>query len=114
MVECKFRTGVNGDRCCCKNPMFSWKGEFDIEFCNSCPIPNGSYPTILDMAKNLTKEVSSHIKNGLEICSEEEASKRLEICKKCDHFDNGRCRLCGCFLNVKAEWKSSKCPAGKW
>lgn len=41
---------------------------------------------------------------------------RLAICEKCSHLMNSMCRLCGCFVEVRAVKKVSKCPdtPSKW
>lgn len=43
-------------------------------------------------------------------------SKRLEICKECQHHDAkmGVCNLCGCFLKNKTMKRRSICPMHKW
>ena len=41
---------------------------------------------------------------------------RLEICKKCGNLQNGMCKLCGCFVEVRAARKDQRCPdiTAKW
>ena len=41
---------------------------------------------------------------------------RLNICSTCEHFQAGacRCRLCGCFMQLKARIPQAKCPDGRW
>ena len=41
-------------------------------------------------------------------------SQRLEICKKCEHYSRGRCRLCNCFMHIKTRLAASKCRLNKW
>lgn len=36
--------------------------------------------------------------------------KRLESCGNCRHLLNGVCRLCGCFIAVRAAVASNTCP----
>ena len=42
--------------------------------------------------------------------------KRLNICSTCDRLMNGMCRLCGCFVELRAVQKVRKCPdlPAKW
>lgn len=35
---------------------------------------------------------------------------RLEVCKSCDNLTNGMCRLCGCFVEVRAAVGKNYCP----
>ena len=42
--------------------------------------------------------------------------KRLNICSTCDRLMNGMCRLCGCFVELRAVQKVRNCPdlPAKW
>ncbi len=40
-------------------------------------------------------------------------SKRLEICGKCDHLYSGTCYKCGCYVQLRAAYKESRCPCSK-
>ncbi len=46
------------------------------------------------------------------------SEQRLEICRKCDFFENNlkifRCSKCGCLLQIKTLFKSQSCPINKW
>jgi len=46
----------------------------------------------------------------------EESEKRLDICRKCEHFftPTNQCKLCGCFMNLKTKMKHAYCPVNKW
>lgn len=40
---------------------------------------------------------------------------KLEICKQCDQLGElDRCKLCGCFMQLKTVMPFSTCPIGKW
>lgn len=73
-------------------------------------------PSLLQQAKNLATATAEHAKNGFKNAQEEEKQRRLSICKECPHLipDSMRCGQCGCYLETKAAWASSKCPIGKW
>lgn len=43
--------------------------------------------------------------------SEPEYSRRLEICTQCEDLINGMCRVCGCFVEVRAAKIHHMCPA---
>lgn len=46
-----------------------------------------------------------------EIKTEESAYKnRLEICQSCDNLFNGMCKVCGCFVEMRAAVKKNYCP----
>ena len=46
----------------------------------------------------------------------EEKKRRLSICANCEHFDKDRkiCKICGCYMQIKAGFRSVGCPIGKW
>jgi hypothetical protein len=35
---------------------------------------------------------------------------RLEICKNCRQLQGGMCKICGCFVEVRAAGKGHYCP----
>lgn len=35
---------------------------------------------------------------------------RLEQCKNCQYYRNGLCRLCGCFVEIRAATMKNYCP----
>ena len=50
------------------------------------------------------------------IVEKEIAQKRYNECKKCDEFDllTFRCKMCGCFMKLKAKLLNASCPLNKW
>lgn len=41
---------------------------------------------------------------------EEIYDERLNICKECDNLQNGMCRICGCYVELRAAMKVRACP----
>jgi len=39
-----------------------------------------------------------------------EYERRLGICKECDNLLSGTCRICGCFVEMRAALKLRNCP----
>lgn len=37
-------------------------------------------------------------------------NERLRQCKRCEYLHVGMCRLCGCYVEVRAAHKGRKCP----
>lgn len=61
-----------------------------------------------DEYKNLQDYLSSI---GEEIKADDtEYNRRLEICKQCDNLFNGMCKVCGCFVEMRAAVKKNYCP----
>lgn len=73
-------------------------------------------PSIWQMTKNFSKEVTKYIAEGLPNVTESEYKRRLDICASCEFYlpDSQRCGSCGCLLEHKAKWKTSSCPKKKW
>lgn len=46
--------------------------------------------------------------------TDEEYARRLDICKECDYLNDGTCGACGCYVELRAATKNSKCPYKKW
>ena len=42
---------------------------------------------------------------------DEEYQDRLAKCKECDNLLSGMCRICGCFVEMRAVKKKNHCPA---
>ena len=39
---------------------------------------------------------------------------RLALCRECDHLEAGTCQACGCYVELRAAAKKSRCPYKKW
>lgn len=46
----------------------------------------------------------------------EEAQRRADICKGCEHYlaETKVCNKCGCWLKAKVWLPFATCPEGKW
>jgi hypothetical protein len=81
-----------------------------------------AYPPVRTMAGNLARaafRVAGAVAAGKPlIVDRAEKDRRLTICTACDQYDapKGRCKACGCAINLKARLKSEtgKCPKMKW
>ena len=80
---------------------------------------------VRDLAVTHWKSLKAWVKGSQVITSQEEAKRRWEICKACPKLlydetnpdtgkKDGRCPLCGCFMNVKVHYAVAECPIGKW
>lgn len=54
--------------------------------------------------------------SSVERSSDEEASRRFEICSGCPELIKltAQCKKCGCFMKLKTKIANAECPIGKW
>lgn len=68
------------------------------------------------------KALWNHAKDGFNKVSKAEKDRRLSICQRCPHREpkgdvpqaKWVCTQCGCWLDLKSEWRSQACPLGYW
>ena len=66
---------------------------------------------LIEKAVNFVESVVEYVSIGQPKVSNEEYDKRLQICSECPLFTKKRsCTICGCNMDLKAKWKTSKCP----
>lgn len=75
-------------------------------------------PSVAEMGKNLLNTAANVVKGvaageSLSV-TDEQANKRLEICKSCEYYVGERCTQCGCYMSVKTHIRAANCPVGKW
>ena len=71
-------------------------------------------PGLLRMAVSATKAMMKFIGSGLKTSAPDIQQKRMATCQACEHHTGLRCRICGCFTNVKTRMAHEQCPIGKW
>lgn len=63
--------------------------------------------------RKMIKKYREAIKKA-DMVSEEHYEARLAICKTCDYLNAGTCGACGCYVELRAAAKISRCPYKKW
>jgi tetratricopeptide (TPR) repeat protein len=71
-------------------------------------------PGLLRMALSATRAMAGFVGSGFKTTPAEIQRKRLETCATCEHHTGLRCKICGCFTNVKSRMLHEDCPIGKW
>lgn len=78
----------------------------DLLGCKRCLVYEmaeaAQYQTMYDYIKNLDEGVKA---------SEEVYQARLKSCKQCDNLLAGMCRICGCYVELRAAIGTKNCPA---
>jgi len=72
------------------------------------------YPSPAQQATNLAHSLWDWATSGFSLAGDEEVARRRAICLDCEQWDDGRCRICGCFLAAKIRMKTEHCPIAKW
>ena len=62
--------------------------------------------SLIDTAKRLIEDPR--------VAPPEIQAQRLETCRECPSFKDGRCELCGCVMTLKVRFGNVRCPAGYW
>jgi len=73
-------------------------------------------PSFFQMTKNAGASMMNHAMNSFQSVPANVKEERISICEGCEHYNSEttRCDECGCFINIKADWASEKCPIDKW
>ena len=58
--------------------------------------------------KEYISSIDDYIKTG-----SEEYESRLKLCRNCESLVNGMCKLCGCFVEIRAAVNKNYCPSTK-
>jgi len=87
------------------NAIAEGKLKLDKRFCRKCLTEGLSdkeyYKTISNYISNIPEELKT---------PEDIYAARLESCSKCQYLMNGLCRLCGCFVEIRAASIKNYCP----
>ncbi|WP_315067617.1 DUF6171 family protein [uncultured Clostridium sp.] len=65
------------------------------------------YKNMQEYIRNIDKYIKTE---------DDEYKRRLNLCKECDNLINGMCKICGCFVEMRAAVKKNYCPdiRNKW
>jgi hypothetical protein len=73
-------------------------------------------PSPLRQAANAVGAVARHVADGLRAAPPELLAMRLDECAACPRLrpHDRKCSACGCYVDLKASWRSEVCPDGHW
>lgn len=109
---CKFKTiDGNNHQCQICGYKITSKSSADKIF-RQCVPPEGK--SLLKATGDFVGAMGSWAMTGFAGVTQEEKERRLEICKVCEHYDSGTCKLCRCNMELKTLINGSKCPIDKW
>ena len=73
--------------------------------CRRCLLNLEAERSVIDAINEKIKRLSDDERTDGELYE-----KRLELCKGCDHLISGVCMKCGCYVELRAAFKSQGCP----
>lgn len=62
------------------------------------------------------REIAQVIREQIELMAPQlradasERTRRLSICRECDHLISGMCGLCGCYVELRTAKRRMRCP----
>lgn len=77
-------------------------------------------PTLPEKARQYIASTKDWLSEGRPERTDLEVQAILKICRSCDEWENGQCRLCGCQINESSGWTNKArrttehCPKGHW
>lgn len=74
-------------------------------FCKKCLLDKVMSEAEYKHMQDYIRSIDSNIKT-----TEENYKIRLNICMECENLINGMCKLCGCFVEMRAAVKKNYCP----
>lgn len=82
-----------------------------VRYCRKCLLKdmdkNEYYKNVYDFIESLDEDVKA---------PKQEFERRIGICRECESLFEGMCRVCGCFVEMRAAVKNNYCPSvrDKW
>lgn len=77
-------------------------------YCRKCLLKDMPEDTYFQNLRDYIKGLDEEIK-----VKQEEYERRLSLCKECDNLLNGMCRICGCYVELRAVMAKHTCPDAK-
>lgn len=74
-------------------------------FCKKCLLDKVMGEAEYKHMQDYINAIDSHIKTN-----EEDYRIRLNTCMECENLINGMCKLCGCYVEMRAAVKKNYCP----
>lgn len=74
------------------------------------------FPSLIQQGKNLISSLKDITSGNGFLANDEIQRNRMDICRMCDQYSERRkrCKKCGCLLEAKVKFASSRCPLDKW
>ncbi|MDO5135962.1 MAG: DUF6171 family protein [Eubacteriales bacterium] len=82
-----------------------------LRICRKCLPPGKGREEYFESLGRYIQQMDESVK-----VDQETYEKRLAVCGSCEKLLDGMCRLCGCFVELRAAQRVRKCPdiPAKW
>lgn len=80
----------------------------ELRVCKKCLLRDLDEGELFQTVQAYVERLEEDIKTP-----KEEYGRRLGICKECEDLLGGMCRICGCYVELRAAVHSHYCPAVK-
>lgn len=77
----------------------------DNRFCRRCLLSDMPESAVYNSIKSYIEGIDKELK-----ADNDEYEKRLSTCRSCGKLINGMCRVCGCFVEMRAVVAVNYCP----
>jgi len=82
--------------------------------CSLCKLSDREVmPSLISCVWSFAKSMALFLATGIKLTTQVEYESRLKICDTCNERTKWRCRICGCFIPLKAAgvvWQCNKWP----
>ncbi len=76
--------------------------------CRKCLLEDTDDKSLYEKIKRTVEEMDPDVRTD-----DKEYRRRLELCRQCDKLLAGMCRVCGCFVEIRAANRNGFCPGEK-
>ena len=76
-----------------------------MEECKKCLLRESAQEDVYELIKAKIEKLSEKEKSNYDLYS-----FRLSQCKNCENLISGVCMKCGCYIELRAAFKTQRCP----
>ena len=81
----------------------------DRRICKKCLLADLDNEKLLAEVRQAIDRLDDSLRTSSDVYE-----KRLDTCRSCDYLNEGTCGACGCYVELRAAAKTSRCPYKKW
>ena len=78
----------------------------NAHYCRKCLLREMDEGEFFADLRTYIKNIDEDLKTG-----PEQYEQRLAVCRECENLFQGMCRICGCYVELRAAIKGQGCPA---